>query len=207
MSTFVYKRNIPAANNNPSTDQPDMRINTNSTDELINVDHVSFGKTDPHGDGNVDGTHRQVQLRYRTTNFPNTLGQGTIFAKTGSGAVGGDAVPFWAFAAPGFSPVQMLTRVANATLAASPNGAIPMMGGLIMQYGIILHTNPVGTPVVFPNAFRLNNVATDPYSIQLTYITPSAASPLSAINASSTGFSVRGPINNQLYWMAIGPFT
>jgi len=40
--SFTYNRDIPDAPNNPSADQPDMKINTNSIDDLIAVDHVSF---------------------------------------------------------------------------------------------------------------------------------------------------------------------
>jgi hypothetical protein len=42
MPNFVYNRDIPDAPNNPSDDQPDMKDNTNSTDDLIDEDHYSF---------------------------------------------------------------------------------------------------------------------------------------------------------------------
>src|ERR1041385_3031271 len=40
--SFTYNRDIPDGPNNPSVDQPKMKTNTNSTDDLIAVDHVSF---------------------------------------------------------------------------------------------------------------------------------------------------------------------
>ena len=55
MTTFNYNRNIPNAPNNPSSDQPLMQINTNSIEDLLDVDHFSFGETN-------GGTHKQVQL-------------------------------------------------------------------------------------------------------------------------------------------------
>jgi len=57
MPTFGYTRDIPETDHSPSTDQPNMRTNTNSTDSLISIDHFSFGQN------NFDGTHKQVQLR------------------------------------------------------------------------------------------------------------------------------------------------
>lgn len=43
--SFTYTRDIPFENNNPSNDQPNMKTNTNSTDNLLQVDHISFNDT------------------------------------------------------------------------------------------------------------------------------------------------------------------
>ena len=40
--TFNYNRDIPNAPNNPSNDQPLMKTNTNSIEDLIAVDHIKF---------------------------------------------------------------------------------------------------------------------------------------------------------------------
>jgi len=53
MSMFTYNRDIPDAPNNPSNDQPKMQVNTNSTQDLIAVDHVSFNLS-------PGGTHKQA---------------------------------------------------------------------------------------------------------------------------------------------------
>jgi len=55
MSFFDYNRDIPNAPNNPSNDQPLMQINTNSIDDLINIDHFSFENDD-------GGLHKQVRM-------------------------------------------------------------------------------------------------------------------------------------------------
>ena len=55
MPSFVYTQNIPTGPHNPSTDQPNMATNTNSTLGIINVDHYTFGSA-----GNFDGYHQQV---------------------------------------------------------------------------------------------------------------------------------------------------
>jgi hypothetical protein len=49
----AYNRDIPDAPNNPSTDQPKMKQNTNAIDDLISVDHLSFQATN-------FGTHKQT---------------------------------------------------------------------------------------------------------------------------------------------------
>lgn len=51
--TFTFNTAIPAANNNPSVDQPDMLVNNQSTDAIINVDHISFNAMN-------GGQHKQV---------------------------------------------------------------------------------------------------------------------------------------------------
>jgi len=53
--TFTYNNAIPAANNNPSVDQPDMLINGQSIESLIAVDHISFNTAN-------GGTHKQVSF-------------------------------------------------------------------------------------------------------------------------------------------------
>lgn len=48
----AYNRDIPDTPNNPSVDQPKMKTNTNSIDDIIAVDHISFNATN-------GGTHKQ----------------------------------------------------------------------------------------------------------------------------------------------------
>lgn len=72
MSNFTYTRGIPATNNNPSTDQPNMAVNTNSIDDLIAVDHVSFGQND-------GGNHEQIT-------FPSSVSVVVPGAQTDPGA-------------------------------------------------------------------------------------------------------------------------
>ena len=49
----TYNNAIPNAPNNPSVDQPKMQTNTDSIDQIIGVDHVSFNTND-------GGWHKQV---------------------------------------------------------------------------------------------------------------------------------------------------
>lgn len=56
----AYNRDIPDAPNNPSTDQPKMKQNTNAIDDLIAVDHLSFQATN-------FGTHKQTSFENFST--------------------------------------------------------------------------------------------------------------------------------------------
>jgi len=51
----AYNRDIPDAPNNPSTDQPKMKQNTNAIDDLISVDHLTFQATN-------FGKHKQTSF-------------------------------------------------------------------------------------------------------------------------------------------------
>jgi hypothetical protein len=53
--TFIFNPAIPAANNNPSVDQPDMLGNNVATDGIIAVDHIGFNLVN-------GGNHIQVHL-------------------------------------------------------------------------------------------------------------------------------------------------
>lgn len=53
MTNFTYNRDKPDAPNNPSNDQAPMKVNTNSIDDLIAVDHFSFND-------NLGGYHNVV---------------------------------------------------------------------------------------------------------------------------------------------------
>lgn len=64
---FNYNKSIPAADNNPSVDQPNMQENTDSIDSIINVDHFTFGS-------GPDGEHKQVTLPLNLGTVPTVIG-------------------------------------------------------------------------------------------------------------------------------------
>ena len=69
--TFSFTTTQPAANNNPSTDQPDMLTNNVSTNGILAVDHISFNTAN-------GGNHLQTHLPFFTNptvvNGQNTEG-------------------------------------------------------------------------------------------------------------------------------------
>lgn len=63
MPSIPYNLDIPDAPNNPSTDQPNMKINTNAVSTILAVDHHTFS------DSNA-GTHLQVTFPAATSPVP-----------------------------------------------------------------------------------------------------------------------------------------
>lgn len=59
MANFRAIRNIPDAPNNPSVDQPKMKVNNNSMIDLIDVDHIGYNQTNG---GYHDIIHQQPQV-------------------------------------------------------------------------------------------------------------------------------------------------
>lgn len=60
MTVFTFNAGIPAANNNPSVDQPDMLSNNVATNGILAVDHVTFNTTGTIGPGASGGQHLKV---------------------------------------------------------------------------------------------------------------------------------------------------
>lgn len=136
--TFSYTRDIPFSSHNPSTDQPDMLVNTNSTDDLIDVDHYSFNESN-------GGKHRQVQMPALVA-IPAGLtnGEGTLYTKTAS------AVSQLFYSPDNSGNQYQLTRTISASSAlfglstnnyngvgaAYSGGWTFLPGGLLFQYGI-----------------------------------------------------------------------
>ena len=131
MTTFSYNRDIPESGNDPSVDQPDLKINTNSIDDLINVDHVSFGL--PNG-----GLHRQVTLLNKTSALDPT-GQLAAFTHQGN---------TW----PAWTNSLGTTLMLGSNTLALPTGYVSLPGGLLLQWGTTGNIAS-GTPVLFPIAF------------------------------------------------------
>ncbi len=193
MATYSYNRDIPEANNDPSVDQPDMKINTNSIDDLINVDHVSFEL--PNG-----GLHRQVTLLNKTS-VANPTGQLNAFT------FNGNTWPVWTNA---LGNTFMLSR---ATLALQ-EGSCSLPGGLTMQWGRQMTsisgvtTGTINYPVSFLSAV---------YVVTTTPLHSNAAPPLAACSVSArtssltslTSFQWRAEYQGAIAyegfsWIAIG---
>jgi len=73
---LTYTLNIPDAPNNPSNDQPNMKTNTNSISDIIDVDHYTFDKT-------PSGKHRQVTLAGKNVAGVQADPASTIYSDSG----------------------------------------------------------------------------------------------------------------------------
>jgi hypothetical protein len=76
MSNFTYTTGIPATNNNPSNDQPNMQTNNDNNALIWDVDHVGFNAAN-------GGTHDQVTFSSKNTPGAQTDPVSTLY--TGSG--------------------------------------------------------------------------------------------------------------------------
>lgn len=201
---FTYNRDIPFSTHNPSTDQPLMQTNTNSIDDLINVDHFTFSSGQA-------GKHNVV--RHPTPQSPMTSpGTGALewayYTKTlASGAV----ETFWQRPAQLVNgpDIQMTTNLAPT---ASTNGYTFIPGGLIIQWGQITATTSSYTSLLFATnnvAFPNNcyDVFTQPYATG-TEPGSQATVAIRKSSVSKTGFQWAFITNSGeytgFYWWAIG---
>ncbi len=188
--SFTYNLNIPAANNNPSADQPNMKTNTNSINSIINVDHFTFAA------GNA-GSHKQVTLTNEAApGFSG--GNGVLYANLATG----QSWPFWQNALGSFQMSGPITATAN-------NGTAFLPGGIILKWGTIssIVGGGVTTPFSFAPAFP-----TACFSVQLTLGNPGGTQNAQAAavrdgSISASGFSYNysgGSAYDKILWFAIG---
>lgn len=150
MAIFNYNRDIPDGPNNPSNDQPLMKTNTNSTDEILAVDHVSF-------EAQNGGTHKQVS--FFSNNVPGALGANTSVIYTNAGSA--DATHpqlYWknTLLTSPLSAIRSFATFTSATGAIVPDNAFNIASinkasassaiDITLTANAILNTTP---PVVF----------------------------------------------------------
>jgi hypothetical protein len=131
MSTFSYNTGVPAANNNPSVDQPEMLVNTASIASIIAVDHVGFGGSI----GGGDGRHNQVTFNSNNVpTLPATLLK--VFANNQDG--NGNNLPnglSQLFTYSGTDVQSQLQYTLNS--GSSAYGSVLLQGGLILKFGLV----------------------------------------------------------------------
>lgn len=134
MPNFIYTTNIPLASNDPSTDQPNMKTNTNNIAALIAIDHIGFNAQE-------GGIHKQVTLLNQS---PPGLGDGdgVLFAKLNNG----QSWPYWQNA---LGSIQLLSFIPQFT---SLTTKVSLSGGLLMLTGVATGPllNAPTTTVTFP---------------------------------------------------------
>lgn len=205
MPLFIYNRDIPDAPNNPSADQPDMKINTNSTDSLISVDHYSFNQ-------NLGGLHKQVQMPNLAA-IPIGLiaNEGTVYVKSAN------TTSQLFYTNENSTNEYQLTRTSNADFSTfGNNGGVvdsgwtflpgrSSAGGMLLQYGLTgVLTGTGNTVITFPKAFTAA-----PFSVVVTMIRDSNdvdnAYVRSVATVTNTQFEIHNTSSaNRAYWMAIG---
>jgi len=192
--SFTYTKGIPNPPNFPSQDVPNMKINTDSIYDIINVDHFSFeGGGSPVS--NIDGRHRQVSLANEAAPaIPAGIG-GVLFAN--NPAPTNISWPFWENVS---GTTQLISGVPNPIA----NGHTFLPGGIILQWGFV--AIPANQAVV-PFSVSFNSL---PFSIQLTTFQLNLGNTVYSVEAIPAPtvaqfiVNVQGSGLGSLYWMAIG---
>lgn len=197
MPYYAFNTAIPAADNDPSDDQPDMKNNNISLNSLFGVDHYSFNDT--NGGYHLYGTF----IAQGSASEPFATTSGVMFGKI----VNGDTWPHWKNSTG--SAIPLLT---GRPLAAN-NGYTYLPGGLVMQWGIL---SPVSDNAINTVTFATSNVDfnSTPYYVSMQVFTPALISSSTRIltilqTKSSTDFTfylqnTTSVAITGVLWMAIG---
>lgn len=197
MPTFNYTNDIPFSTHNPSTDQPDMLVNTNSIDSIINVDHYSFEQA------NNDGWHKQST--YVAQSAPTTASlQGAVYTKD----IGAGVTQLFYRRESNGTEIQ-LTGPGTPTFGAT-NGYTFLAGGLLLQWGST--TSGLTSTGVTDILFATSNInfPSNCFNVTAQMNQNVGATFACAITTvSNTGFRLRTfppstPNGTFFYWMAIG---
>lgn len=144
MSLFTYNRDIPDAPNNPSNDQPKMKTNTNSTDDLIAVDHVSFNDT-------PGGTHLQSTYSSKNTPAAQIDPQSVVYTTNGTASTRAE-LNF--INQSGTYRLSSLKAFGVFTTVAGAGPALPVALDMGINVVSITKTNAIYTINLTPNAVQ-----------------------------------------------------
>lgn len=184
MSVFTYNDGVPGSNNDPSEDQPDMLVNTQSIQGILDIDHFTFGTGI-----DVDGRHKQASMKNQSAPGIPTGFNGIYYVNNN--------VPMFQNASNANNNIA--TYVGTPVTAQAGQTFLP--GGILMQWGRVNSPSSTGS-VVFPTAFSVT------YNVQITMQRNSSSSTQGMYvngNPSTTGFSYNGSSGgNALFWVAIG---
>lgn len=191
MPNFTYITGIPAASHNPSVDQPDMQINTNSIDDIIEVDHYSFND-------NNGGYHKKVSLVNNAGPFPTPAGVGSLLYGSNNE---------WIFTNASLVGAGIQMTRSDAFPVATTTGRSFLPGGIIIQWGQATtgSVNPnIGTVTVnfapaFSTLFVVNSTVSSSGDAIVNVAANNSQATFIVKNGSGTLLT-----NRLLYWIAIG---
>lgn len=193
MTFLSYTSGIPNAPNNPSVDQPPMKVNNDNNATIWTQDHFGF-------QNNAGGYHKQVHMKNQAA--PGGLGansDGVLYANT----IGGASWPLWQNATASY-------QLAFTNTATQNNGQafFPGAGGIIVKWGFVNSTSLTGS-VVFVPAFPTNL-----FNVQFTSRVSSSSNNAGVVYAldgasfTKTGFTwfqaQQSTSGTGFYWYAIG---
>lgn len=116
MPNLGYERGIPNGPDNPSNDQPDMKINNDSNDSIWTADHFGFRN-------NKGGRHKQVTLTNESA--PGIAeGDGALYASL----INSQSWPVWQ------NSLGSTVMLSSATSRVG-NGYASLPGKILIQWG------------------------------------------------------------------------
>lgn len=181
--TFTYNTGVPASGNDPSVDQPDMLINTISSNGIWNVDHVGFNSAG-------GGTHKQIT--FQSNNVPSIPTTPPVLFTNTVGSV------------PQLFFYSGTTTTTTDQYVNASNGSTYLLGGMILKWGQF--TTASATQVVSYTTLSpvLTNFPNACYAVILTPINSSGVGNyrVSTFNASS--FTVNSVSGASFMFTAIG---
>lgn len=208
MPNFNYITGVPDAANNPSDDQPDMKINNDSNELIWQVDH--FGFKDNNG-----GKHKFTHLVNQVSNPTVAAGEAVLFTKLKNNIT----EMFYRY---GSAPQAVFQLTRNGAVAAANNGRTSLIGPeanpMKMMWGFVdgTHTGKFNGgdtgSVVFTSPFDTvcYTVTTQPFYATTS---PSSTAGMATVaidfnTVSTTGFTWTFITNSGAYskfiWVAIG---
>ncbi len=202
MTTFTYTRDIPDGPHNPSADQGPMKVNTNSTDDIIAENHYSFGVAE-------GGKHFYIQIP-EDENPGGSTGAHELLLYNGL-----DGTYNLYFVPPATAvPAGAIQMTRNEAPVAATSGSSWIAGGMRLKWGVVtfaagnshLTGNVTFTPN-FTNFFNITtslrnaNTADTTASNTLAISSPGVAGFSWVFNSSSGIGSTTYP---GFYWFAIG---
>jgi len=187
MTNFTYTRDVPNPPNNPSVDVPKMKTNTNSADDIWDVDHYGFND-------NLGGLHNKSSYTQRLVAPAIPAGAGGVMY---GGANGGNTWPTW---------VNSLGNIALTIKVPSigPSGYVSLPGGLYMQWGTDTKTSggSVSFPLAFPTAcFGVNcTVVENNNNRHFVFVKTVSTTAFTVASRDSGG----NDESNTFFWIALG---
>lgn len=127
--TISYNLNIPDGPNNPSNDQPKMKVNTNAIDAWTAIDHVKF-------DTSPAGTHKQVTFSSKNAAGAQVDPQSVLY--TGNGTAFSSIAQMYFRNQSGIVPVNMIR--AFGSFLTNPGNTTQING-----YNFTFLVNGLGT--------------------------------------------------------------
>jgi hypothetical protein len=179
MPNFDYT-SVPVSSHNPSVDQPNMLINTNSIENILEVDHYGFNN-------NLGGYHKQVDLvNEADPGLP--VGVGSVLFSNNNQLIFKNIDT-------GVNSIQMTSSTRFPISSTSGRTFLP--GGIFMQWGTVAATGGVGFPVTFNDDFS---------TVFLVLVTASGSGTTIAntVGVSNAGFTITTNITAFVSWLAIG---